>query len=156
APKGQNWGIAAYNPIALAELGYQPFISLLQANMRHAGGLRIDHVMSLERLFWIPRGSEAGTYVRYPLEDLLALTCLESVRSQCLVIGEDLGTVPPGFRARLRRRGILGTKLIPFERRRDGSLVPPSRYPYESVAASSTHDMPTFRAWWHGASGDER
>jgi 4-alpha-glucanotransferase len=156
APKGQNWGIAAYNPIALAEAGYKPFIDLLRANMRHAGGLRIDHVMSLDRLFWIPRGDEQGTYVTYPFADLAALLCLESQRARCLVIGEDLGTVPAGFRARLRARRILSTKVIAFEREGDGGLISPSRYPYASVAATSTHDMPTFRAWWRAAKREDR
>jgi 4-alpha-glucanotransferase len=156
APKGQNWGIAGLNPIALEEGGYAPFIALLRANMRHTGGLRIDHVMSLLRLFWIPRGRESGGYVRYPFEDLVALCCLESVRAGCVVIGEDLGTVPSGFREKLRRRGILGTKVALFERRSDGRFVAPSRYPYASLATVSTHDMPTFRRWWREASSRDR
>jgi 4-alpha-glucanotransferase len=156
APKGQNWGIAAYNPIALADAGFAPLIALLRANMRHAGGLRIDHVMSLSRLFWIPRGATAGTYVQYPFAELAALACLESVRARCMVIGEDLGTVPPGLRAQLRARGMLSTKVVSFERRRDGGLLPPSRYPYSSLAATSTHDMPTFRAWWRSSGPADR
>ena len=151
APKGQNWGIAAYDPIALAGAGFAPLIGLLRANMRHAGGLRIDHVMSLSRLFWIPRGSESGTYVEYPFDAFAALVCLESVRARCLVIGEDLGTVPSGLRARLRARGMLSTKVVPFEHRRDGRLVSPSRYPRPSLATTSTHDKPTFRAWWQSS-----
>jgi 4-alpha-glucanotransferase len=156
APKGQNWGVAAYNPIALAEAGYEPFLELMRANMRHAGALRIDHVMSLSRLFWIPSGTEEGTYVRYPLEELSALASLESVRQRCVLIGEDLGTVAPSLRVRLKQRGFLSTRVVLFERRSDGGLIPPSRYPYASVASMSTHDMPTFRAWWRRANAWER
>jgi 4-alpha-glucanotransferase len=156
AADGQNWGIAGFNPLALPELGYAPYIALLRANMRHAGGLRIDHVMSLYRLYWIPRGSRIGAYVAYPFDDLVSLLCLESQRHKCLVIGEDLGTVPAGFRARLRRRGILGTRVAQFERGNDGSYVAPSRYPYETLAQISTHDMPPLRLWWQSTTAKDR
>ncbi len=100
---GQNWNLVPFDPLALRERAFEPFVALLRANMRGAGALRIDHAMGLARLFWIPAGSAAsdGAYVRYPLDDLLAIVALESVRNRCLVIGEDLGTVPAGFRERM-------------------------------------------------------
>jgi 4-alpha-glucanotransferase len=156
AADGQNWGIAGFNPLTLPELGYRPYLELLRANMRHAGALRIDHVMSLCRLFWIPRGSKSGAYVAYPFDDLVSLLCLESQRAKCLVIGEDLGTVPAGFRAKLRRRGILGTRVAQFERDSDGMYIAPSRYPYETLAQVSTHDMPPLRLWWNSTTQADR
>jgi 4-alpha-glucanotransferase len=156
AAEGQNWGIAGFNPLSLPELGYAPYIALLRANMRHAGALRIDHVMSLCRLFWIPRGLKTGAYVAYPFDELVALLCLESQRQNCLVIGEDLGTVPGGFRARLRRRGILGTRVAQFERDKSGMYIAPSRYPYETLAQVSTHDMSPLRLWWKSTTEADR
>ena len=97
---GQNWGLAPVNPLALRRQSFMPFVASLRANMRHAGILRIDHVMSLNRLYWIPSGMAAteGAYVNYPFDDLLRLVALESRRQTCAVVGEDLGTVPEGFR----------------------------------------------------------
>jgi hypothetical protein len=131
-PKGQNWGIAPLAPRALAEAGFRPWLEDMRANMRHAGAVRVDHVMGLKRQFWIPQGAgpEDGAYVRYPFEAATAMLALESRRAGCLVVGEDLGTVPPGFRPRLRRAGILSTKVLyyerDYERRRRRAARPPT------------------------------
>ena len=150
--RGQNWGLAPVNPLVLRQQGYAPFIASLRANMRHAGVLRIDHVMSLDRLYWIPVGTDAtnGAYVSYPFDDLLRLVALESRRQRCAVIGEDLGTVPEGFRDRLRTADVLSYRIIFFERSADRGFVPPSRYPPLAAAAAATHDMPTIQGFWLG------
>ena len=152
-PRGQNWGLPPWNPIALRAQGYQPFIDLLRANMRYAGALRIDHVMELTRLFWIPasKGPGEGTYVGYPFEDLLGILALESVRNRCVVIGEDLGTVPEGFRERMRDAGVLSYRLLYFEQEPDGTARQPEHYPGEAAVAISTHDLPSLSSFWSGA-----
>src|SRR5262249_21409394 len=119
---GQNWGLLPPNPRRLRAMAYRPIVDMLRANMRHAGALRIDHLLGLKRLFWVPQGApaSAGAYVQYPLDDLLSIVALESVRNRCLVIGEDLGTVPAGFREVLNRRGILSYELLYFARDENG------------------------------------
>lgn len=148
---GQNWGLAPYNPLALQRAGFAPFIAALRANMRHAGVLRIDHAMSLARLYWVPRGGPAtnGSYVAYPFEDMLRILALESRRQQCAVIGEDLGTVPEGFRERMREAGALSYRVLAFERR-DGAFVRPGDYPPLAAATSATHDIATLKGFWLG------
>ncbi|MBT3359859.1 MAG: 4-alpha-glucanotransferase [Rhodospirillales bacterium] len=147
---GQNWGMAPVNPRHLRDLAFAPFIEMLQANMRHAGALRIDHVMALEQLFWIPQGNTdgAGAYVRYPFDDLLAIVALESHRNQCFVIGEDLGTVPSNFRERMADENILSYRVSQFERYPDGLYQRPSVYPEFALATANTHDLPTVRGHW--------
>ena len=148
---GQNWNLPPPNPGTLMASGCAGFGDLLSANMRHAGALRIDHVMGLSRLFWIPDGATAvdGAYVRYPLDVLLGVLALESVRARCFVVGEDLGTVPEGFRERLATADVLSYRVLWFER--DGSgFAAPSRYPSKAVACVSTHDLPTVAGWWTG------
>ena len=149
---GQNWGLAPVNPIVLRRQGYAPFIASLRANMRHAGVLRIDHVMSLNRLYWIPSGMEAkaGAYVTYPFDDLLRLIALESHRQSCAVVGEDLGTVPTGFRETMRSADMLSYRVLVFERRQDGAFVPPAEYPPLAAASAATHDMATLKGFWLG------
>ncbi len=150
---GQNWGLAPLSPRALRERAYAPFIALLRANMRFSGILRIDHVMALRRAFLIPRGAPAthGAYVRYPFEEMLGILALESVRNRCVVVGEDLGTVPEGFRERIHAAGVLSTRVMYFERDiGDGSFLPPERYPRLAAASIGTHDLPTLAAWWTG------
>jgi 4-alpha-glucanotransferase len=150
---GQNWGLAPLSPRALRERAYAPFVALLRANMHFSGILRVDHVMALRRAFLIPRGAPAthGAYVRYPFEEMLGILALESVRNRCAVVGEDLGTVPEGFRERIHAAGILSTRVMYFERERsDGSFVPPERYPRLAAASIGTHDLPTLAAWWTG------
>jgi len=149
---GQNWGLPPFNPVAMREDGYRCFIDILRDNMRHAGALRIDHVLGLTRLFWIPEGATPadGGYIRYPLEDLLAITALESVRARCVVVGEDLGTVPEGLRDRLQAARVLSCRLLYFERDGDGLFRKPERYPKLSHVAIGSHDLPAFPGYWRG------
>lgn len=151
-PAGQDWGLPPFNPRALRDEGYRSFIDLVRANMRHAGGLRIDHVMGLVHLYWIPRGASPGEggYVDYPVDDLLGILALESHRHECIVVGEDLGTVPQGFRERMRAANVLSYRVLFFERDA-GGFLPPEQYPELSLAVFSSHDLPTLRAWWEGA-----
>ncbi|MFN4087725.1 MAG: 4-alpha-glucanotransferase [Alphaproteobacteria bacterium] len=157
-PQGQNWGLSPLSPHGLREAGYQPFIQALRANMRHAGALRIDHVMALARLFWIPPGKTGrdGAYVRYPFGDLVRIVALESRRNRCVVIGEDLGTLPEGFQETLQSFGILSYRILSFERREDGALRPPAAYPDRALVAIATHDMPTVRGFWTARDVDWR
>ncbi|MCG5241351.1 4-alpha-glucanotransferase [Azospirillum doebereinerae] len=148
--KGQNWGLAPLSPLGLREAAYAPFVALLRANMRHAGALRIDHVMALQHLFWIPEDGSDGAYVEYPFHDLLRIVALESRRNRCVVIGEDLGTVPDGFRPALERAGILSYRVLYFERGVEGSFTPPGAYPVDAMATVSTHDLATFKGFWTG------
>jgi 4-alpha-glucanotransferase len=145
--RGQEWGLPPFIPWKLREMGYQPFIDTLRAYFGHGGGLRIDHVMGLFRLFWIPRGVEAleGTYVHYPAEDMLDLLALESQRAGAFVVGEDLGTVPHGVREELWHRHILSYRLLWFE------PAPPEHWPERAMAAVNTHDLPTVPGLWSGA-----
>ena len=145
-PLGQDWGLPPFVPARLSELGYEPFAQILRANMTHAAGLRIDHVMGFSRLFWIPRGAEPdqGVYVHYPLDDLLGIVALESQRAGCLVIGEDLGTVEPYVREALAARDILSYKLTSFEDR------PAAEYPRAAMAVATTHDLPTTPGFFSG------
>lgn len=156
--KGQDWGLAPINPLALRRRGFAPLIAALRANMRHAGILRIDHAMSLQRLYWVPSGAPAtaGAYVNYPLRDLLRLLALESRRQGCAVVGEDLGTVPEGFRERLQATNILSYRIFVFERRGDGSFNPPGDYPPLAAASAATHDLATLKGFWLGHDTDWR
>ena len=149
---GQDWGLAPINPLALRRRGFRPFIAALRANMRHAGVLRIDHVMSLRRLYWVPAGRSpvAGAYVNYPFAELLRLVALESRRQRCAVIGEDLGTVPPRFRETMQAANVLSYRVVMFERRWDGNFVPPADYPPLSAASAATHDLATLKGFWLG------
>ncbi len=145
--RGQDWGLPPFVPQRLAAAGYEPFVQTIRATLRHAGGLRIDHVMGLFRLWWIPRGGSPaeGAYVRYPADDLLGIVALESVRARALVVGEDLGTVEPGTRERLARAAILSYRVLWFE------SEPPARFPAGALAAVTTHDLPTVVGLWTGA-----
>jgi 4-alpha-glucanotransferase len=145
--EGQDWGFPAFNPRALLESDFRPFRETLRANLRHAAGLRIDHVMGLFRLWLIPDGGSPrdGAYVTYPAGPMLDIVAEESRRASALVIGEDLGTVQPEVRAELRRRRVLSYRLMLFED------APPRRYPSLSLAAVGTHDLPTIAGVWTGA-----
>ncbi len=155
---GQDWGLPPFVPHRLREADYAPFIEVLRANMRHAGALRIDHVMALMRLFWVPRDVPAteGAYVAYPFDDLLGLVARESAEARCLVIGEDLGTVPEGFRERLFDAGILSYHPLIFERYEDGQFRLPADMPPQALVAASTHDLPTLAGFWRGIDLDVR
>jgi 4-alpha-glucanotransferase len=144
---GQDWGLPPFVPHRLAARGYEPFIRTIRAALRHAGGLRVDHVMGLFRLFWVPRGLApgAGAYIRYPADDLLAILALESQRAGAIIVGEDLGTVEEGVRERLAEHAILSYRLVWFE------PEPPARYPRLALAAVTTHDLPTIAGLWTGA-----
>ncbi len=148
---GQGWGISAFSPEGLKRNGFRAFIEMLRANFAHAGGLRIDHVMGLQRLWVIPMDAspQEGAYLYYPVDDLLRLLALESHRHQAIVLGEDLGTVPDGLREKLIARSILGMRVLLFEQRHDGQFKPILDWPDNALATTSTHDLPTLNGWWH-------
>ncbi len=144
AAEGQNWAVPPFDPWRLRAAGYEPFARVVRAGFRHAFGIRLDHVMGLFRLYWIPPGAGGaqGAYVRYPAQDLLGIVALESRRAGGIVVGEDLGTVEPGVRTTLRRRHVLSYRLLYFEKR------PPARYPMDAFCAVTTHDLPTLTGLW--------
>ncbi|MFD5629372.1 4-alpha-glucanotransferase [Streptomyces sp. NPDC127072] len=148
--RGQDWGLPPWRPDRLAESGYAPYRRLLRALFRYAGALRIDHVMGLFRLWWVPQGQPPteGTYVRYDAEAMLAILALEASRAGALVIGEDLGTVEPGVREKLHERGVLGTSVLWFERdwEGDGQPIPPELWRADCLATATTHDLPSTAA----------
>ncbi|HKS63987.1 MAG TPA: 4-alpha-glucanotransferase, partial [Xanthobacteraceae bacterium] len=149
--RGQDWGLTGFSPQALIKTGFEPFIATLRAALRHAGGVRIDHVMGLSRLWLVPHGASPteGAYLSYPLDDMLRLIALESHRHRAIVIGEDLGTVQPEFRARLARAGIAGMDVLWFQRDGD-AFMPPAEWRRDAVAMTTTHDLPTVAGWWTG------
>ena len=149
---GQNWGLAPVNPLALRRQGYAPFIAALRANMRHAGLLRIDHVMALKQLYWIPRGVAGadGAYVSYPFEDLLRLVALESGRNRCAVVGEDLGTVPDGFRETMHARHVLLLSRARLRARAPPVLSAAGRLSAARRRTFATHDIATLAGFWLG------
>lgn len=149
---GQDWGLPPFVPDRLRETAYAPFIATLRHNMRHAGALRLDHVMGLMRQYWVPAGMSPtdGAYVRYPFDDLLGILALESQRNRCLVIGEDLGTVPEEVRTALPPLGILSYRLLITEKEATGSFIAPTNYPAQALAAVTTHDLPTLPGYWQG------
>lgn len=148
---GQGWGISAFSPEGLKRHGFRAFIEMLRANFAHAGGLRIDHVMGLQRLWVIPMDAspKEGAYLYYPVDDMLRLLALESHRHQAIVLGEDLGTVPDGLREKLIGRAILGMRVLLFEQGHDGQFKPILDWPDNALATTSTHDLPTLNGWWH-------
>ncbi len=149
---GQDWGLAPMSPRVLEKRGFEPFAADVGSLMQFAGAIRIDHVMGLMRLYWIPAAFDArgGSYVRYPLSDLMARLQSLSQSFRTLVVGEDLGTVPEGFRDLMRAAEVHGCRVLYFERREDRSFAGPDRYPREALACVATHDLPTLRGWWLG------
>jgi 4-alpha-glucanotransferase len=149
---GQGWGITGLSPTALKRLDYEPFLRTVRAALAHAGGLRIDHALGLNRLWVIPDGASPldGVYLRQPLDDLLRLLALEADRAEALIIAEDLGVVPPGLRDRLAARHLLGMRVLPFERDRKGGFTDPAGWTPQAAAMTSTHDMTPFAGWWTG------
>jgi 4-alpha-glucanotransferase len=146
---GQEWGVVPLDPRRLRATGYAHYVSLLRANMRHAGALRIDHVMGWQRQFFVPAGGSPadGAYVRFPLDDLLSIAALESRRNSCLVIGEDLGTVAAGFRERMADANVLSCRVLYFEREGD-RIRRPAEFPELASVSVATHDLATVRGYW--------
>lgn len=153
-PAGQNWGLTAFSPWALRRHGYAGFIETLRAVLAHAGGLRVDHIMGLARMWLVPSGAQAseGIYLGYPFDDMADLLVLEAWRHRAIVVGENLGTVPAGFNQALERRGILGMSVLWFEREAGDTpgFRPASQWPLQTMAMTATHDLPTVRGWWSG------
>ncbi|KMQ80351.1 4-alpha-glucanotransferase (amylomaltase) [Candidatus Burkholderia pumila] len=150
---GQSWGLATFSPRAMRMQGFSAFIDMLRCAFKCAGGIRIDHILGLRRLWLVPEGESAkdGAYLRYPLEDLLRLIALESWRFRAIVVGEDLGTVPPGFTERLQEHGLLGIRVLWFERAEEGEgFKPPRDWDSSVTATTTTHDLPTVTGWWRG------
>lgn len=145
APDGQDWEITTFSPAALRRTGFADFLATIRTALRHAGGVRIDHAMGLSRLWVVPHGfpATAGAYLLYPERDLMRLLALESWLAKAVVVGEDLGTVPSGFRERLAARGFLGMRVLWFERDQ-----PPAAWDRQAAAMTSTHDLPTIAGWW--------
>jgi 4-alpha-glucanotransferase len=154
-PAGQNWCLAPFNPVGLRRATYRPFIEMLRTAMRHAGIIRIDHILGVKRSFWVPADGAPGGYVAYPQEALLALIRLEAWRAGCVVVGEDLGSVPPGLRDRLAEAGLLGCAVVQFEKEHH-RFRPTREYRPATLASFGTHDTPTLRGWWSGWDIDRR
>ena len=153
APQGQNWGLPPMDPNALRASAYAHFIALLQSNMAHCGALRIDHVMALMRLWWCPRykGRGIGAYVHYRVDELFAILRLESVRNQCVVIGEDLGVVPPEVRTHISNSSVFSNALFYFEKYDAYHFKKPEHYNPKALTMVANHDVPTLAAWWNGS-----
>ena len=149
ALKGQGWGLPPQDPRVIEEQRLQGFVRTIRRNMRYYGALRLDHVMSLYRLWWVPSGASPseGAYVHYPLHWLLSVLTLESARAQCLVVGEDLGTVPDEMRLAMGQYGLYHYKVMLFEKQGD-RFRRPDEYPRRALATVTTHDLPTVRSYW--------
>ncbi|MFL6799604.1 MAG: 4-alpha-glucanotransferase [Xanthobacteraceae bacterium] len=146
---GQDWGLAAFNPLSVAQCEFRPFRKMLESSMQYAGAVRLDHILGLQRLFLVPDGmsAEHGVYIHCPLEALLAVTALMSVENQCIVVGEDLGTVPENFRQALAQWGVWSYQVMLFERTHDGNFSPPQSYRENAVVTFATHDLSTYAGW---------
>jgi 4-alpha-glucanotransferase len=157
-PMGQDWGLPPLIPARLREQQYHYFIQMVQKSMRYAGALRIDHIMGIMRLFLIPpgRSPQEGAYMHYPMDELLGILALESHRNQCLVIGEDMGTVSDVVRERMQAMDIFSYKVFCFEKHLGVTLKQPYEYYQDAVVAISTHDMPTLQGFWQGRDLDVR
>lgn len=150
---GQNWGIPPMDPAELRRTAFAHYINLLRANMVHCGALRIDHAMSLFRLWWCPAGQSAanGAYIYYPFKEMLGLLCLESHLNKCVVIAEDLGIVPDEFRNAMHETKLFSNKLFYFEKCSDTEFKPPQHYDRHALAMLDNHDVPTLTSWWNGS-----
>ena len=148
---GQDWELAPLSPVAMAASGAAPFRALIEDATRHAGALRIDHAMALWQLFLIPDGARPaqGTYVRFPVEAMITALGEASHANRTVIVGEDLGNVPEGFREVMDAAHILSYRVLLFERD-EGGFIPPEVYPRNALVCLSTHDLPTFQGWWRG------
>jgi 4-alpha-glucanotransferase len=146
---GQNWGLAGFNAAGLESQSFEPYREMLRASMRYAGAIRLDHVLGLKRLYLVPQGFAAseGVYVQMPFEALLAATAQESVANACVVIGEDLGTVPEGFRDRTADWGIWSYQVMMFERDERGAFRGADYYSPNALVTFNTHDLSTYAGW---------
>jgi 4-alpha-glucanotransferase len=169
---GQDWGLAPFNPVALEDRQFEPYRRMLETSMHYAGAIRLDHVLGLKRLFLVPDGmsAEQGVYIPYPFEALLAVTALSSIETKCIVVGEDLGTVPENFRETLAGWGLWSYQVMLFERSPNGDFRTPESYQENALVTFATHDLPTYAGWREkrdmtvkqalgmetGESGDER
>ncbi len=149
-PDGQNWGLMGYAPRKLADNKYKPLRRIYRSAMKHAGVLRIDHVLGLNRSFWIPDDGSPGAYVSQPLDVFLALLSIEAAASNTAVIGEDLGLVPDGFREAVQNHGIYGYSVLQYEKWPEGRFKNPSELRQFSLASFSTHDTPTLKGYLSG------
>ncbi len=148
--QGQNWGLAAFSPRGLVTSGFGAFLEMLRVALAHAGGVRIDHAMGLNRIWVVPDGASAaeGAYLNFPEKDLRRLLALESHRHRAIVVAEDLGTVPEGFTERLVDAGIDGMRVLWFERDQQQNFTPPSSWSVRAASMTTTHDLPTVAGWW--------
>ncbi|MBP5399798.1 MAG: 4-alpha-glucanotransferase [Alphaproteobacteria bacterium] len=152
-PGGQKWNLGAFNPLELKERAYEPFIKILRAAMQGAGALRIDHVMSLMRLFIIPEAKEGeGTYIHYNFEDMLNIVAIESELNKCMIVGESIGTIPDGFLDKIQAKNIYSMSVLWAERWDNGygEFKQPANYPQKVFTSVGTHDMAPLKAWWFG------
>jgi 4-alpha-glucanotransferase len=151
-PLGQNWGLTNFSPRGLRQSAFAPWIATIRTALRHAGGIRIDHAFGLARLWVVPAGAAAseGAYLAYPFDDLLRILALESHRAGTVIVGEDLGTRPPGFVEPVVARGVLGMRVLWFERDEDGDFIPAEDFPEQALAMTGTHDVATVAGWWRG------
>ena len=149
---GQDWGLAGFNGPGLEARGFEPFRAMIEASARYAGAIRLDHVMGLARLFLVPSGFSPrdGAYVTMPLEALLGVTALESQARRCIVIGEDLGTVPEGFREKLQDWGVWSYQVMLFEREHDGRFKSPGQFSSRALVTFNTHDLASYAGWRSG------
>jgi 4-alpha-glucanotransferase len=149
---GQDWGLAPLSPAGLKSTDFQPFEGVLLSAMRNAGAVRVDHAMGLTRLYWIPGDAPAreGAYVRFPMREMFRRLAKVSNDCRAIVIGEDLGTVPVGFRERMSEVEIQGYRVLYFEREHDQSFRAPDAFTHRALACLTTHDLPTLRGWWRG------
>ena len=146
---GQSWGLAGFNAAGLERQSFEPYRDMLRASMRHAGAIRLDHVLGLKRLYLVPQGFGAadGVYVQMPFEALLAVTAQESIAQRCVVIGEDLGTVPEGFRDQIADWGIWSYLVMMFERDDRGAFRNADDYWTNALVTFNTHDLSTYAGW---------
>ncbi|MBT3196440.1 MAG: 4-alpha-glucanotransferase [Gammaproteobacteria bacterium] len=158
SPEGQCWDMIPFNPLTLRLNHYRPFIEMVRTNMQHARALRIDHAMALTRLYWLGQESKAttGSYVHYAQQELFAILALESHRNRCMIIGEDLGTVPEGFSEQLNQAGLLSYQLLWFQRYPSQLYLRPECWKTDALATLSSHDLPTFAGFWKNGSREER